>query len=342
MLVAALAAALSLAAPASASWEQPNGDLRGTRAVASTITSSTVGGLHVRWRYPLTRGSTFGSFASTPLVVGSTVYVQDPSSSVHALDLRRRAAALALPRSGAERRAERLAVRRRTHSRRDRHARLRARRAHRPPSSGAGGCRRRRAIRRHRADRRGRPRLPRAVGFPPERAWRPLCARPRTGRDPLALRHGPRSLAAPERGRRRSLVPAVDRGAGRVYSGISNPGPWGGSRRARTAAPIRGHIPYTNSLVVLDGRTGRLLWYDQVTRHDVRDYDFEASPILVGGGGRPTPAVFGAGKAGRVVAWNRATGRRLLDARGRDAPASTSARCPASRRSSVPGSSAAC
>ncbi len=51
------------------------------------ITSRNVGGLHVRWRFRLTRGSTFGAFASTPLVVGSTVYLQDLSSSVYALDL---------------------------------------------------------------------------------------------------------------------------------------------------------------------------------------------------------------------------------------------------------------
>ena len=42
-----------------------------------------------------------------------------------------------------------------------------------------------------------------------------------------------------------------------------------------------------------------------MTPHDVRDYDFADSPILSGG------IVFGAGKAGRVIAWSRATGRRL-------------------------------
>jgi len=60
---------------------------------------------------------------------------------------------------------------------------------------------------------------------------------------------------------------------GNVYAGISNPGPWGGS----TAYPNGGLFPgpalYTDSLVVLDGASGRLRWYDQVTPHDVRDYD---------------------------------------------------------------------
>ena len=68
-------------------------------------------------------------------------------------------------------------------------------------------------------------------------------------------------------------------------------------------------MPYTDSLLVLDARTGRLLWHDQVTPHDVRDYDFEATPILATAGG--TDLVFGAGKAGRVIAWDRGTRRRL-------------------------------
>jgi alcohol dehydrogenase (cytochrome c) len=55
---------------------------------------------------------------------------------------------------------------------------------------------------------------------------------------------------------------------------------------------------------VLDAKTGRLLWQDQVTPHDVRDYDFEATPILAG------TSVFGAGKSGLVIAWNTDTKRR--------------------------------
>jgi alcohol dehydrogenase (cytochrome c) len=102
-------------------------------------------------------------------------------------------------------------------------------------------------------------------------------------------------------------------GAGRVYAGISNPGPWGGTEQRPNGGSFPGRVPYTNSLVVLDGHTGRLLWHDQVTPHDVRDYDFQDSPILatLTVQGRPTRVVFGAGKAGRVVAWDRATRRRL-------------------------------
>jgi outer membrane protein assembly factor BamB len=96
---------------------------------------------------------------------------------------------------------------------------------------------------------------------------------------------------------------------GDVYAGIANPDPWGGSKAFPNGAVFPGPALYTDSLVVLDGATGRLLWYDQVTRHDVRDYDFQASPILAAVGGREL--VFGAGKAGRVVAWDRVTHARL-------------------------------
>ncbi len=51
-----------------------------------------------------------------------------------------------------------------------------------------------------------------------------------------------------------------------------------------------------------------MLWSDQVTPHDVRDYDFQLSPLLVGG------MVIGAGKAGRVIAWDRTTGKRTWEA----------------------------
>jgi hypothetical protein len=46
-----------------------------------------------------------------------------------------------------------------------------------------------------------------------------------------------------------------------------------------------------------------------VTAHDIRDYDFQDSPVLATIAGRRV--VFGAGKAGRVVAWDRSTHERI-------------------------------
>jgi alcohol dehydrogenase (cytochrome c) len=98
---------------------------------------------------------------------------------------------------------------------------------------------------------------------------------------------------------------------GRLYAGNSNPGPWGGSRRFPNGAAFPGPVLYTDSLIVLDARTGRLDWYDQVTPHDVRDHDFEATPMLLTANG--TRLVIGGGKAGHVIAWNRDTRKRVWE-----------------------------
>ena len=69
-------------------WELPNGDLAGTRAVSgSPIDADNVSRLEVRWRYALTAKPNYsGIFASTPVADATTVYVQDLQSNVHALD----------------------------------------------------------------------------------------------------------------------------------------------------------------------------------------------------------------------------------------------------------------
>jgi len=90
-----------------------------------------------------------------------------------------------------------------------------------------------------------------------------------------------------------------------VYWGTANPIPWGGTPQEPNGAAFPGAVLFTDSLLALDAATGRLLWYDQVTPHDVRDYDFQLSPILVG------TTILGAGKAGRVIAWDASTHRRL-------------------------------
>src|SRR5207253_3880563 len=84
---------------------------------------------------------------------------------------------------------------------------------------------------------------------------------------------------------------------GDVYLGVANPGLWPNSPKNPNGALRPGANLYTDSLVVLDGSTGKLKWYRQVISHDVRDYDLMISPVLY------TPAsgsqlVIGAGKMG--------------------------------------------
>jgi alcohol dehydrogenase (cytochrome c) len=90
-----------------------------------------------------------------------------------------------------------------------------------------------------------------------------------------------------------------------VYWGTGNPIPWGGTRAYPNGAAFPGPVLYTDTLLALDARTGRILWHDQVTPHDIRDYDFQLSPMVVG------HTIVSAGKAGLVIAWSAQTHKRL-------------------------------
>ena len=292
-------------------WPLPNADLAGTRAVSgAALDAESVGRLEVRWRFTLTAPSTSaGVFASTPVTDGDAVYVQDLRSNVFAL----------ARDSGALRWVHR----------------------YRAPSGGPNGL----AVdggrvygatdseafalsaptghelwRRHLTSAteqfvdvapvvwNGLVFLS-TVGYPPggRGAIYALDASTGTVRWKFdTIQHPWRyPLAAGGGG---LWYPISVDAHGRVYAGNSNPTPWGGTPRRPNGAAFPGPVPYTDSLLVLDGRTGRLLWHDQVTPHDVRDYDFEVTPILATVG--DTRLVFGAGKAGRVIAWDRASHRR--------------------------------
>ena len=94
-----------------------------------------------------------------------------------------------------------------------------------------------------------------------------------------------------------------------VFWGTANPYPYGGSKRYPNGDAYSGADLYTDSLLAIDARRGRLRWFDQVTKHDIRDYDFEDPPIVVSAAG--STRVIGAGKAGLVVAWNARTHQRV-------------------------------
>ncbi len=72
-----------------AGWTQPDADLASTRYVASAITSADVSKLGVAWTVPLTIPTTHtdGAYAATPVIVNGVVYVQDLESNVYAISL---------------------------------------------------------------------------------------------------------------------------------------------------------------------------------------------------------------------------------------------------------------
>ena len=67
-------------------FSAPNGDYNNTRAVGGNINAGNISTLTEAWTYPLTGESTFGVFSSNPVATKDTVYLQDISSNVFAVD----------------------------------------------------------------------------------------------------------------------------------------------------------------------------------------------------------------------------------------------------------------
>ena len=310
-IVVAAVLAGGCGASRSAQWPSANGDASSRRAVDSTaIDARTIPHLGIRWRFRLrTKGSSFGAITANPIISGNTVYIQDTASSVYALNLETGALrwkhAAAAPNDG----PNGVTVSgSRLFGATDTTAFALDAATGRPLWS-------RRLVNRFEQFIAVAPLVDRGrvylstQGFPPGGRGALYALSVATGKVVWRFQTIAKPWPHPRAGGGGIWYPVSVDSHGDVYAGISNPAPWGGSRAFPNGGWFGGSTLYTDSLVVLDGPTGKLLWYDQVTPHDVRDYDFEASPILVTLGGRRL--VIGAGKAGRVVAWNRDTHARL-------------------------------
>jgi outer membrane protein assembly factor BamB len=293
-----------------ADWPLPNLDLSSTRALeTSGIDRGNVGRLHVAWRFRFrARPGDAGAFTATPVVAAGVVYVQDMRSNVFALDLKtgrilwRRLFDASNPGPNG------LAVSGgRVYGATD-------------SSAFALDAATGRPVWRHflvTASARYVDMAPQiaggidyvsTLGYPPDGRGVLYGLDAGTGavRWSLDTIKGPWRVPHEAGGGGAWQTPSV--AGSDVFWGTANPLPYGGSRRYPNGAAYAGAALYTDSLLDVDARTGRLRWYDQVTSHDVRDYDFQLPPIL----GRN--AVFGAGKGGIVIAWDRRTHRRLWEA----------------------------
>lgn len=104
--------------------------------------------------------------------------------------------------------------------------------------------------------------------------------------------------------------PAFD-GKGGMYFGTGNPAPFPGNGKYPFGSSRPGPNLYTNSLVKLNAKTGKLEWYHQVTPHDIYDWDFQGPPILMKVGGKEM--VVAAGKSGIVLAADPQSGKVLWE-----------------------------
>jgi alcohol dehydrogenase (cytochrome c) len=95
---------------------------------------------------------------------------------------------------------------------------------------------------------------------------------------------------------------------GLVYWPVGNPGPdfYGDERE--------GDNLYTDSIVALEAKTGKLKWYYQFTPHDVHDWDAEEPSVLVDANwqGQPRKLLIQANRNGFFYVLDRATGQLLL------------------------------
>jgi alcohol dehydrogenase (cytochrome c) len=103
-------------------------------------------------------------------------------------------------------------------------------------------------------------------------------------------------------------TPAVDPKTGLLILSTGNPNPdYQGTTRP-------GDNSYTNSILALHAKTGKLAWWYQEVPHDMWDYDASAPVMLFDAkdaSGKTVPAAGQAGKVGNVFIVNRLTGKLL-------------------------------
>jgi PQQ-dependent dehydrogenase (methanol/ethanol family) len=98
---------------------------------------------------------------------------------------------------------------------------------------------------------------------------------------------------------------ALDAGSGEIFVPVGNPAPTN-APESRPGANL-----FTNSVVVLDARTGALKWWYQLDPNDSHDYDLGAAPMLyTTSDGRQVVAA--AGKDGYLHVVDRLTHRLLF------------------------------
>jgi alcohol dehydrogenase (cytochrome c) len=300
-----------------AGWTQPDGDLASTRYVASTITSTNVSKLGVAWTMPLTMSTahTDGAYAATPVIVNGVVYVQDLDSDVFAISL---ATGKVLWTHG-----------------------------YNSPNGGPDGVNVAGGVV-YAATAKAAVALDAATGAQLwsrtliGNDHEGIAMAPGYDHGTVYVSTVPANVTtvygaggqgilwalnaktgAPEWSWNQDQNlwgnPAVNSGAGlwytpsfdaqgNIYLGIANPAPIFGTKAYPLGSSRPGPDLYTDSVVKLSP-AGELLWYYQLTPHDLYDWDLQNPPVLTTANGRPV--VIDGGKAGVMIELDAQTGKLL-------------------------------
>jgi glucose dehydrogenase len=320
---AAACSAKPVAAPATAGWTLPGGNLANTRDVASPITSSNVSTLGVAWCVPVEStgvakaAGLANGYATTPVVVNGVVYTQDQESNVMAIQLATGkvlwthtynslnggpdgvnvvdgtvyaatdSAAVALSAATGRQ------LWRRTLIGNDLEGIDMA------PGYNDGTV--------YVSTVPVNPNKGEYLGGAKATLWalNAVTGAPKWSWDEVQNLWGNPGLNS---GGGLWDPPSFD-AQGDLYIGIANPGPIGQSGWPKgypwgTSRP--GPDLYTDSVVKLSPQ-GKLLWYYQLTPHDLYDWDLQNSPVLTTANGQPV--VIDGGKAGILIELNAKTGK---------------------------------
>ena len=125
---------------------------------------------------------------------------------------------------------------------------------------------------------------------------------------------------------------SVDEELGLVYLPTSSPSPdfWGGLRA--------GDNRYANSVIAVDGKTGKVVWHFQTVHHDVWDYDLPAAPSLLDlpVDGVMRKLLIQPSKQGFLFVLDRETGEPIFDIQEMPVPAGVIAGEPLSPTQPMP------
>ena len=299
-------------------WPLPGADRENTRYAPGPITSGNVGTLTEAWSVPIKGAGAFGTYATTPIVVGGVVYTQDIDSNVYAINLKTGQLLWYKQYDDADAGPNGVTV--------------------------SGGVV-------YGATAHQAFALQAATG---EELWTKTITNKSSGIDmapgysdgTVYLSTVPGNVKHFSSGEGQALLwalnartgatlwkwneaptetwskgnvginagggqwypPSFD-AAGDIYVGTANPTPVPGTNSYPFGSSRPGPNLYTDSIVKLDHKTGKVDWYYQLTPHDIDDWDLQDSPVLTTVNGRRV--VIGAGKAGIVVELDQQTGKLL-------------------------------